>query len=235
MNNEILIPRATAKGRQQDTNCNIGIYGDHGGGKTAWVEEILLAQKKRLIIFDTLCKDYGNAEFCKATDVQYDAVVSDAMEFKTKLIKLLGADGKGGFRLVCRCSQDEQLDIMNTLFRYNNVKKRSTLTDTTFAVEEVTFYQSSNYLEPILRDHCQYGRHNRNNMIGIARIPKETNPLFRSQLDYVISFVQTEKRAIDFFAEYNPEIAERLKTLERGEFEIIKGKEEELARFITAP
>jgi hypothetical protein len=166
--------------------------------------------------------------------VNYDGVIADSMEFKTKLVKLLGAEGKGPFRLVCRCSQEEQLEIMNTLFRYNNVKKRSTLTDTTFAVEEVTFYQSSAYIEPILRDHCQYGRHNRNNIIGIARIPKETNPLFRSQLDFVVSFVQTEKRAIDFFAEYDPTIAERLRTLERGEFEIIKGKEEDLARFIEA-
>lgn len=121
-------------------------------------------------------------------------------------------------------------------FEYDGSKRRAILTDTTFVIEEITFYMNGSYIEPVIANHMQYGRHSRNNLIGIARVPtKETNSLYRSQLDMIISFAQTEQSAIDWFSAFNPEMAESLRKLNPGEYELLKGDPLELLSFIEQP
>ncbi len=231
---ELELPRATGVGRPEETRFNLAIYGASGGGKTALVEEIILAKKKRLLIIDSLCKDYGNPDFCKATGISYDAVITDYTQFHSTLVKLIGKDGKGNFRLVVRCPKKE-MDVMN-LFVYDDSKKRATITDCTVVVEEIPLFMSSNSMPEQLIDVIARGRHSRINLVGVAQVPtKQTNPLYRSQMDVFLSFRQTEKNAIDFFSEFDAEKAERLKDLKRGEYLLFKGEPQQLLDFIEQP
>jgi hypothetical protein len=232
--NEVTLPRATGKGRPEETNCNIAVYGDHGGGKTTWVEEVLLKNKKRLIIIDTLGKDYGSPEVCKATGVRYDGVVTDLREFFTAVAHLAGKDGKGNYRIVARC-QGHEMEIMK-LFVFDQGKKRATLTDTTIVIEEISRFMDQNGIDPAIEDHLTLGRHSRNNLVGVAQIPvKQTNTLYRAAMDMFISFRQTEDVALSFFNDFSREKAEELRHLETGDYRLFRGSPEKLMEFIRTP
>ena len=230
MSKEIKIPRATGAGRESLENYNCAIFGMKGSRKTTFVEEILIAKKKRLIVIDTLCKDYGNDNFCKATGTYYDGTYVDYNAFIRKLNDL--EQSKKQFRLIVRLPRAKIPDVLR-LFVFNEEKQRSILTNTTLLIEEIAFFMSSNYIEPAILDHLQYGRHNQNNLIGVARVPTEVNPKFRSELDFVVSMSQQEDRAIKFFAEYDAGKAESLRTIEKGEPVLICGTEEDFLNFIN--
>lgn len=231
----ITLPVASGVGRPEELNCNLAIYGDHGGGKTTFVEEILLAKKKRLIIVDTLCKDYGNPAFVKATGIKYHGIYTDWMEFVQALSFHAGKSGLGGFRLILRCPGRE-MDVIEHFFKYSHDKKRSIITDTTLLVEEISSFMDSKNIPPALEDMLVYGRHSRNNLIGVARVPRsETHPLYRSQMEMFLSFRQTEETAIRFFSDFNAEKAQKLRTLERGRYELFRGDPQELLDFIEKP
>lgn len=231
---ESTLPRATGAGRPEETNCNIGTYGDHGGGKTSWIEEVLCAKKQRLVIIDTLCKDYGNPEFCAATGVRYDATAHSLVEFLRLLAQLNGKDGKGQFRLVARCPGME-MAIMK-LFVFDQAKKRATLTDTTVVIEEISNFMDQSTIAPEIEDHLKFGRHSRNNLIGVAQIPrKQTNTLYRGAMDMFVSFRQTEDVALSFFSEFSKEKAEELRHLETGDYRLFRGTSEKLIEFINQP
>lgn len=231
---EVTLPRATGIGRPEETRFNIAIYGESGGGKTTWVEEILLAKKKRLIIFDSLCKDYGNPEFCRATNTHYDAVITDWSQFHPLLAKLNGKDNKGSFRIVIRCPK--RLPDLLLLFKYDEGKGRSVLTNTTLLIEEISMFMSGNSMPEELEDVIARGRHSQNNLIGVAQVPtKQTHPLYRSQMQLLLSFKQTERNAKDFFAESDADKAEELKGLMQGDYRIFKGAPQQLLDFIEQP
>jgi hypothetical protein len=92
---------------------------------------------------------------------------------------------------------------------------------------------TSHDIEPAILDHLQYGRHNQNNLIGIARVPTEVHPKYRSELDFIVSMQQQEERAIRFFSEYSTEKAESLRTIEKGEPVLICGEEADFINFIN--
>jgi len=230
MENKIEIPRATGRGRTIQENYNCAIFGMKGSRKTTFVEEILIAKKKRLIVIDTLCKDYGNDEFCKATGIRYDGTFIDYNAFIHKLNDL--EKTKKQFRLIVRLPSAKIPDVLK-LFIYDEGKQRSILTNTTLLIEEIPFFMTSNYIEPAILNHLQYGRHNQNNLIGVARIPTEVNPKFRSELDFVLSMQQQEDRAVKFFSEYSAEKAESLRTIDKGEPVLICGTDEDFINFIN--
>lgn len=229
--NQLEIPRATGKGRPNDSNCNIALFGDHGGGKTTWAEEILLANRSRLLIIDTPMKEYGHADFCKATGVKYDAVLDSAEALKDFLTSKNCADPKVGYRVVVRAAGREE-DIFR-LFAVNDQIGRSPLTDSTFAVDEIHRHMDKDNISVSLANHLAVGRHNRNNLIGISQVPKkQTNNLYQAGMDMFISFRQTQDSAIDFFAEFSREKALQLAHLERGDFRLFRGSPEQLLEFI---
>ena len=229
--NEVVIPLASAVGRSIDENFNILIWGDHGGGKTSWIEEVLIKNKRRLIVLDTLCKDYGNDAFCASNGVNYDGVYYDKDSFFRALAGLVGTDKRGGFRLVSRCPLEEQIKVLD-LLKYRPEKKSAIVTDCVFVIEESNFFMTSSYIEPALRDHFQVGRHNRNSLICVARYPYEMNSLARSQADCIISFRQREKNAIKFFGDIDSEKALELRDLKQGDFRIFTDNSRELSDFI---
>lgn len=226
MNN---IPTAKGTGRASLENYNLAIFGMKGSRKTTWTEEILIANKQRLIVIDTLCKEYGNPDFCKATGIKYDGIFTDFNEFIRKLDEFERTKRK--FRLIVRLPRIQIPNVLK-LFVFDEKNQRSILTNTTCLLEEVSFFTTSSYIEPALLDHLQYGRHNCNNFIFIARVPTEVNPKLRAQLDFIISMTQQEDRAIKFFAEYSAEKADQLRLVEKGEPVIICGEEAELIKFI---
>jgi hypothetical protein len=230
MTNEISIPLATGAGRKSLENYNCAVFGMKGSRKTTFVEEILIAKKQRLIVIDTLCRDYGNDEFCKAMDIHYDGIFYDYIDFIRKLSELEHKQKK--FRLIVRLPRTKIPDVLQ-LFVYDEQKKISILTNTTLLIEEIPFFMTSHEIEPAILDHLQYGRHNENNLIGIARIPTEVHPKYRSELDFIVSMQQQEDRAIKFFAEYSAEKAESLRNIEKGVPVLLCGNEDDFINFIN--
>lgn len=229
------LPRATGVGREDDQRFAIGVYGASGSGKTTWVEEILLAQKKRLLIIDTLCKDYGNPEFCAATGITYDAVVKTVPELYTLLSQKIGKDGKGNFRIVARCPGQE-MKILGDLYGFDEARQSSRVTDSTLAIEEIATFMSSQKMPDELHDVIVRSRHSRNNIVGIAQVPTgQTNPVYRSQMSVFVSFRQDEDNAFKFFSDFSEEKAEQLRGLKRGDFFLFKGTPEQLMEFIKTP
>lgn len=223
------LPMATANGRAEENRHNVGIYGESGSGKTAWTEEVLLANKKRLLILDTLCKDYGNPEFCQANKIAYDLVTYDVRE----ALDFLASHEEGDFRIVARCPSDA-LQLLK-VFVYNDADKRALLTDCTLAIEEISLLMDSTKIPDELADIIVRGRHSRINLVGIAQVPTaQTHPLYRSQLNYLVSFRQTGKNAIQFFQDYDEE-AEKLRDLEKGHGVLLKGDPAAFQKWIEEP
>ncbi len=235
------LPFPTGKGRARIENFNLGVFGMKGSRKTTFVEEVLIPKKKRLIIIDTLGMEYGNSDFCRATGIRYDGIYDDFSEFIKKLDEL--ENKKHEFRLIYRGPREgfeagsgkPGIPDVLKLLKFDNEKKRSIITNCTFVVEETTFFTSSFYVEDTLLDHFQYGRHNSNNLVVVARIPTEVSPKVRAALDYIVSMKQTDDRAIKFFADINSQEASRLRELEPGEPAVILGDEAGLLEFINTP
>lgn len=227
MSDPVTLPRATAKGREEEHRHNIGVYGESGSGKTAWTEEILLGNKRRLIIFDSLCKDYGNQKFCEATGIKYDAVLNNGADVLKALAKKAET---GDFRIVARCPKD--FAMIWRAFMFDEARQRSLVTNTTLAVEEISLFMDSTAIPDELADIVTRGRHSGLNLVGVAQVPQtQTNSLYRSQLNTIVSFRQTGANAIKFFSDYSDK-ANELRGLELGHYRVLFGKEESLVEFI---
>lgn len=220
----IELPIASALGREEQCNFNFAIYGDHGSGKTAWTEEILLANKKRLFIVDTTGHDYGQEAFCKASHIHYDAIITDIREASKYVVK-------PEFRIVIRAHEREMEAL--SIFQWDEQKKSCLVPDCTVVVEEIHRFMDAQSIEPELENIITLGRHSRLNFVGVAQIPRgQTNLLYRSQMDMFISFRQTEESVVKFFNDFDQVKAEKLRDLERGRYEIFRGSQKGLLEFI---
>ena len=227
MDKEVKLPKASALGREQNDNLIVAVYGDHGSGKTAWTEEILCKNKQRLLIVDTTGHDYGNEDFCKACHIEYDAVIENLKDIAEYV-------SRDKFRIVVRCPGSE-MSVLN-VFQHDAEKKSSLVTDCTIVLEEIHRFMDAQNIEPEIANIVTLGRHSRLNLVGVSQIPRgQTNLLFRSQVDIFISFRQTEQSAIKFFSDFDYEKAEKLRNLERGEYELLRGTPEKIMEFINKP
>lgn len=229
------LPVATGKGRKDDSNCNIALFGDHGGGKTTWMEEILLARKRRLVVYNTRMRDYGSLEFQKETGIKYDAVLDDPVRFVQFLSEVKAHDPKSSFRVVFTPPAGKE-ETSFRLFQTDPELGKSPLTDTTFCIDEIHYHMDKDTISPAIEDHLAVGRHNRNNLIGASQVPKkQTNNLYQAGMDMFISFRQTQDSAIDFFSEFSKEKAAELMHLRRGHYRLFRGTKEDLLKFIETP
>lgn len=220
------LPAASALGREARHNYNVAVYGDHGSGKTAWTEEILLANKKRLFIIDTNCDDYGEPDFCEACHIHYDAIITDIKKISQHVTK-------ENFRIVVRCPGQEMEALK--IFKYRQQERSAMITDCTICVEEIQNFMDGATIEPIIKDIVTLGRHSRNNFVGVSQIPRgQTNLLYRSQMEIFVSFRQTEEAARKFFADFDKEKADRLREFECGEYDLFRGSKEKLLEFIES-
>jgi hypothetical protein len=125
-----------------------------------------------------------------------------------------------------------------SLFSYDEKAKRALITDTTIVFEEISRpqFMDRDTIAPEIENHLNLGRHSRNNLIGIAQTPKkQTNTVYRAQMDMFISFRQTEDSAISFFSDFNKEKADLLPHLHCGYYELFRGTPEKLIEFINKP
>lgn len=214
------LPRAKAAGRELIDNTNALVMGQKRSGKTTLTEEIVTAKKQRLLIVDTLCKDYTRGQ-----------IFTDINQFGTAIAQL---NETGEFRFIVRCPHHEEKVF--SLLKFDNTLKRSPLVNATVVVEEISNFTSSQWIEPSLRDHYQYGGHNRNNLIGVTRFPYEINRIATRESDLILSFRQDERNDIEYFRQFrSQEECEKLRTLERGEYMVMKGSDQELLDFIEQP
>lgn len=230
MSEALTLPVATAKGREEMHSFRVGVYGESGSGKTAWTEEVLVGKKQRLIVFDSLCKDYGNPKFCQATGIRYDGIYTNHREILQALAKKADT---GSFRIVARCP--EHFSTIWKAFAFSEDRQRSLVTNATLLIEEISLFMDSSGIPPELADIIVRGRHSGLNWIGVAQVPQtQTNPLYRSQLNTIISFRQTGANSIRFFSDYS-EQANELRSLKLGEFRVLSGDEAALAEFREMP
>lgn len=210
------IPRAKSSRNEMQSNCNLVVLGTKGFGKTTWVEQVALAKQPRILIIDTMLKDYTEGE-----------IVTSVGELARKLAQ---AGDLAKFRYILR-APGKELDALE-LIRYNKALKRAPIIRTTVVLEEVTNYCDPTFIPDVLKDHLMYGRHSENNLIATARSPYEVSRHLTRQADLLVSFRQNEDRDIQFLATINKKAAAQLRTLERFRPLLIRGTPEELKAFL---
>ena len=146
----IELPIATALGREEQHNFNIAAYGDHGSGKSSYVEEILVSKKERWYVVDTTGHDYAQENFCKACGIEYDAIVTDLKEIPQFVTR-------PKFRIIVR-AHDQEMRALE-IFKYNSMRKSSLVTNCTIVVEEIHRFMDAHNIEPELEDIVVLGRH----------------------------------------------------------------------------
>lgn len=219
------LPLATAMGRPLRLNTNIAVYGDVGSGKTAWTEEILIAQKERLFVLDTTGHDYGEKKFCELTHIRYDAIITEKKDIAAYV-------SKEKFRIVVRCHGWE-MECLN-IFQFDPVEQSCAVPNCTVVVEEIHRFMNGQTMETELENIVTLGRHSKINFVGVSQVPRgQTNPLYRAEMQMFVSFRQTEENARKFFADFDSEKAAGLKELERGRYELFRGTNEDLINFIN--
>lgn len=142
------------------------IFGKTGTGKSTKAKE-LIANEKRVIVIDPRFEYEDNF-----------VIVYNFRDAYNYLIN------KKEFHLACRFSDDLDFD---SLFELIFVLKNICL-----VVEEAEIYISPYEKRNEFLKLVRYGRHSNIKIIGIARRTSELSLDFRSQVDRIISFQQTD-------------------------------------------
>lgn len=100
--------------------------------------------------------------------------------------------------------------------------------DVVIGLEEASQYMGPTKKEPAVEWFFQYGRHNRQSLVAIARRPSELSRIATSQSDVVVSFRQKEPIDIDYITKLSSaEKAERIRSLDDYEWDyVIDGHED---------
>lgn len=211
------LPKATGAGRETVENTLFSLFGQKGAGKSTWLEEIALKAKKRLLILDTLCKDYTSGD-----------IITD---YTTLLQRVAPVADEGSFRLIVRIPGFER-DVLR-LFAFDNEQRRALMTKCTLVVEEVSWFCDTHTIDPSIQSILQYGRHSQINLVTVARWPFEINRNLTRAADFVASFRQTEPNDLKYFRSINEEQANRLPELGLGELVLLRGEQQALLDFIA--
>ena len=184
-------------------NFNLMVFGKKGYGKTSWIRGFL-ANKHRVIFIDSMQYEYTETDGIIL--LSYVELVRYFIEHRE--------DKKQEFRLVCRFNREDTIKLL---------KLWSMLERTTLVVEEIDMYDEEEIA--ILVEHCDRGRHNENNLIGITRHPTELDPQLRKHIDSIISFQQDDVNTVRYLKEINAEEAPKLPHLKKGEVIVLTGFE----------
>jgi hypothetical protein len=186
-------------------NFNLLLIGMKGYGKTSWVRGFL-ANKSRVIFIDSMQYEYTEEDGVILNT--YQEVLSYFIDKKPE-----------EFRLVCRFGRDEagRAEFISLLGLWAHLEQ------TTLCVEEIDIYNDEEI--ELLLEHCDRGRHNENNLIGITRMPTEINPKLRKHMDSIVSLCQNDVNVLRYLREINPEEAKKLPGLKKGEVVVLTGFE----------
>lgn len=178
------------------------VLGKKGSGKSFFTKKVLIPLFPRLIIIDPLD--------------EYNYFYAYDLKTVVEVTKANWASKKKQFRIVYR-PLDEHEDLFFK-FVYG-------LSDITVLIEEVDGYSNGKVIDPYLERLYKYGRHKNINLICISRRPAEIGRLLTAQSDIIISFLQTEKRDIDYFKNFTDD-PDQLKRLRVGEYKVLLGESE---------
>lgn len=146
------------------------IYGKTGSGKTVLAKH-LLKEFNRVIIIDSMSEYENGLVFTSFDDLS--SYVLDNNIYNND-----------SFCLICRFESDIEIEyLFKLVFEITNLL---------LVVEEAEIYISpfakqSNFLRLV-----RYGRHKNISLLGIARRTGELSLSFRSQTDFIYSFLQTD-------------------------------------------
>ncbi len=146
------------------------IYGKTGSGKTTLAKQ-LIKDYDRVIIIDSM-SEYNDGLIFTSFDEFIGYVLENNIFENEK------------FMLICRFESDIEIEFLfKAVFEISNLL---------LVVEEAEVYISpfakqSNFLRIV-----RYGRHKSVSIIGIARRTGELSLTFRSQTDFIYSFIQTD-------------------------------------------
>jgi len=90
-------------------------------------------------------------------------------------------------------------------------------------VEEIDMYDETEI--EMLVEHCDRGRHNENNLIGITRHPTELDSQLRKHIDSIVSFQQDDVNTVKYMSQINIDEAKKLPHLKKGEVIVLTGFE----------
>ena len=160
------------------------VLGRKGSGKSSLVKNVLIKDKKRLIIIDVQSEydDYLIIEDFESLD-EY---ISEHKEFK----------------IACRFTNDKDLYF---LFSYVFIEGNLTL-----CCDELSKYVSAYKKGHPFSDLINFGRHKQIDIIGVARRPAELSREFRSQADIIYSFYQYDEKDLQVLNEMGIYEADKL-------------------------
>ena len=153
------------------------IFGKTGTGKSTFAKRYI-ENYNRVVIIDAM-EEYEGIIFYRMSDL------FDYIEFNDLI------DNDKPFRLVCRFSEDIEIEyLFETLFVVGNLL---------LVVEEAEIYISPYAKSGAFLKLVRYGRHKKISILGIARRSSELSLTFRSQVNCIYSFKQTDFNDLKYF------------------------------------
>ncbi len=107
--------------------------------------------------------------------------------------------------------------------------------DMVLVLEEASKYMGPTIKEASVDWFFQYGRHNRQSIIAVARRPSELSRMATSQADIIVSFQQQEPRDVEYITKLaGSEIAEKIRNLGPHEWDYVINEHEEFAALLDS-
>lgn len=169
------------------------IYGKTGSGKSTLAKKIL--------------KKYDRVIICDAR-AEYDGVIVDCFEDFLNYVL-----NKEKFTVCCRFDEDLDYDyLFKSIYEVGNVL---------LLLEEAEIYISPYVKRSDFLKLVKYGRHRDINILGVARRTSELSLDFRSQVDVIYTFKQTETKDLKILSDLGFNI-DKVQALNEFEFEMLE-------------
>lgn len=171
------------------------VLGQRGSGKS-FLAKHLIADHKRVIIYDTLGEYDGEGISCENIE-----------EFKEYLLSVY----QGSFRIVYQPVKPEiDFDIICDLVYECG--------DLSFLVEEIDTFCNSQGLPDNFANVIQRGRHKNITFIGVSQRPFGIPRIITSQAKTIYTFLHREPKDLDYLKQYIGDEAEKIKDLQQYQY-----------------
>ena len=177
----------------QRNNWIASFFGRKGSGKSFLAKEIA-GDEPRVIAIDSL-GEYNEMQVITG--------------YKECIKAMIAVENLSQFKLALRTySLEEDLELIDLVFKMNHL---------TLMVEETSRYVSTASLPTPFEQLVRYGRHSAINQLYIARRPSEIHRDLTAQSDVIVSFVQHERRDVEYLRSFMGEAANGVSSLRQYE------------------